>query len=353
MEGVRAMPLTVLNVAYPRAPVRPETAGGAEQVVAMLDRALVRAGHRSMVCACEGSQVEGTLITGRLRRLTDLACDLIHLHGLDFLEYLPEPGVPVLVTLHLPIAWYDRRIFSLDRPDTWLHCVSLSQHADCPAARNLLPPIENGVPEIPFAAHVHKRNYVAALGRICPEKGYHIALDAAKEAGIPLLLAGQVFPYADHVRYYVREIIPRCNLRRRFIGPVGPDEKRRLLSAARCLLVPSQVAETSSLVAMEALMCGTPVVAFPSGALAEIVEDGVTGFHVRNASEMAAAIARCREVDPAACREAAMRRFSERRAIAEYFRAYEWITKAGSPDRALPAPRLDTRTSAAAGLQWS
>ena len=103
-----------------------------------------------------------------------------------------------------------------------------------------------------------------ALGRICPEKGYHIALDAAARAGVPMVLAGEVFRYPAHEQYFRDEIAPRLDASRRFIGPVGLHRKRRLLSEARCLLAPSLAPETSSLVAMEALACGTPVIAFPA-----------------------------------------------------------------------------------------
>ncbi|NHV87620.1 glycosyltransferase, partial [Escherichia coli] len=84
---------------------------------------------------------------------------------------------------------------------------------------------------------------------------------------VPLLVAGALYPYPAHVDYFEREVRPLLDATRRFVGPVGFARKRRLLSAARCLLVPSLAAETSSLVAREAAACGTPVVAFPSGAL--------------------------------------------------------------------------------------
>src|SRR5690606_1063450 len=132
-----------------------------------------------------------------------------------------------------------------------------------------LPPIENGVPVEALGARVRKRGFALALGRICPEKGYHLALEAAHRAGLPLLLAGAVFRYAAHERYFREEIAPRLDSLRRFIGAVPLGRKRRLLAAARCVVVPSLVPETSSLVAMEALASGTPVVAFPVGALAD------------------------------------------------------------------------------------
>jgi glycosyltransferase involved in cell wall biosynthesis len=285
------MALTVLSVAYPMAPVKPDAVGGAEQVLSRLDDALVEAGHRSLVIACEGSQVRGQLLTVPFadafdatrimearafhRRAIDQALerwpvDLIHFHGIDFDSYLPGPGVPALATLHLPISWYSPEALSPKRPKTWLNCVSWSQHRSCGAHSCLLPPIENGVP-VGQAAPVTKRTFALMLTRICPEKGVHVAIDAAKRAGVPLLIAGALFPYEAHQRYFASEIVPRLDRLRRFIGPIGGARKRRLLAAARCLLVPSLVAETSSLVAREASAAGTPVVAFESGAMNQTV----------------------------------------------------------------------------------
>jgi glycosyltransferase involved in cell wall biosynthesis len=337
--------MKILNVAYPFAPVREETAGGAEQVVRMLDRALMHAGHKSFVIACEGSQVVGELVetyhaNGRLDSTAQKRMwqthrsaiasaierwnpDVIHLHGLDFPEYLPPPGIPVLVTLHLPPAWYDARAFAITRPRTWLHCVSQSQQDSCPETPNLLPCIPNGVPEDLPRPDVRKRNFVLALGRICPEKGFHFAFEAASLAGTPLVLAGQVYGYPEHEYYFKQQIVPRRDRLRRFIGAAGLTRKRRLLTAARCLLVPSLAPETSSLVAMEAAVCGTPVIAFRSGALPEIIEEGVTGFLVNDPPEMAAAIKKCDQIDGRTCRETALARFSERRAIRDYFRMYQ------------------------------
>ena len=97
---------------------------------------------------------------------------------------------------------------------------------------------------------------------------------------MPLWIAGQVFPYDSHVRYWEKELRPRIRAPHRYLGAVGFREKARLLSGALCLLAPSSVAETSSLVTMEAMACGTPVVGFRSGALPELIEEGHTGFVV-------------------------------------------------------------------------
>jgi glycosyltransferase involved in cell wall biosynthesis len=138
-------------------------------------------------------------------------------------------------------------------------------------------------------------------------------------------LAGEVFPYAAHRAYFEQEIAPRLDRMRRWAGPVTGEPKRRMLAAARCLLVPSLAPETSSLVAMEALASGTPVIAFPAGALPEIVEHGRTGFLVRSVAEMAAAIHQVSAIPPAACRRAAVRRFSAARMVRQYVWLYEQI----------------------------
>lgn len=339
------MHLVVLNVAYPFAPIGPDAVGGAEQTVTQLDAALAHDGHESIVMACEGSVIDGILLATRKppgildeterRRIYEQyrytmhkfiekwPIDLIHMHGVDFYEYLPAPGVPVLVTLHLPVHWYPEKIFRLERPRTYLHCVSARQRSCCPSCTNLLAEIENGVPPELLASRHARRNFVVTMGRVCPEKGFHLALEAAKRAQAPLLLAGEIFRYKAHENYFKDEIAPRLDQLRRFIGPIGFRRKRRLLSSARCLLAPSLAPETSSLVAMESLACGTPVIAFRAGAVADIIEDGKTGFLVENEREMAEAIHATRSLDREVCRQVAKERFSHTSMIQKYFSVYE------------------------------
>jgi glycosyltransferase involved in cell wall biosynthesis len=320
--------------------------GGAEQVLSALDEALAAAGHRSVVVACQGSSIAGELVptpaapSGTIgdaerrgaqaatrKAMEDVlrreAVDVVHMHGLDFAACLPPPGPPVLATLHLPPSWYPREAFMPSRPDTWLQCVSMAQHASCPRGPGLLLPIANGVDveSLSGAAHA-KRGFALMLARICPEKGVHLALEAAHAADVSLLIGGEVFPYPEHEAYFAELVQPRLDHRRRFLGPLGFARKRRLLTAARCLLVPSLAPETSSLVAMEALACGTPVIAFRAGALTEIVEHERTGFLVRDAGDMAAAIGRAETIDPVACRAAARTRFSRARMADAYLARY-------------------------------
>jgi glycosyltransferase involved in cell wall biosynthesis len=244
------------------------------------------------------------------------------------MEYLPPPGTPVLITLHLPIPWYPRELYEDHRPKTHLLCVSESQRAASPPAARRLEAIANGVDTQRLHPAGAKRHFALALGRICPEKGFHLAIDAARRAGFPLILAGQVFPYEDHQRYFYQQIVPRLDHLRRFIGAIGLEEKRRLLPAARCVVIPSLVEETSSLVAMEALACGTPVVALERGALREIVEPGRTGLLVEDAEQMARAIVATEMLDPLVCRQAAVARFSAERMCGEYLDLYAQLSAA-------------------------
>ena len=339
--------MTILSVAYSLAPVGPDAVGGSEQVLTALDRALVKAGHRNIVVACEGSETAGELrsfaappmngrIDGRcrvgkqraMRRLIGEVLerepvDLVHMHGLDFHKTMPPPGVPVLATMHLPYFFYPSEALWPQRPDTWTHCVSASQMRDCPPSHLMLPPISNGVPVHELGRlRPRKCGYALMLARVCPEKGLNMGLDAARLAGVPMLLAGEVFPYPAHQQYFRDEVAPRLSRQRRYLGPVGFVRKRRLLAAARCLLIPSQVPETSSLVAMEAAACGTPVIAFRAGALPDVVEDGRTGILVDSTEEMADAIKRVGTIDPEVCRETARRRFTIERMAAAYMDRY-------------------------------
>jgi hypothetical protein len=340
--SVRSRRLTVVSVAFPFATVSADPVGGAEQVLAQIDRALVAAGERSIVIAPERSRLTGELraipavaeeiddtvrsrihaeVRARLRdSLRRDRPDVVHFHGIDFAAYLPPPGPPVLATLHLPLDWYPASTLAPTRPGTWLHPVSAHQARGAPPGALLQMPIDNGVELTVVAAR--RRSFALALGRICPEKGVDDAIEAARRADVPLLIAGTVFPYREHQRYFRSCVLPRLDRARRWIGPVSGQQKKRLLAQARCVLVPSKAPETSSLVAMEAIAAGTPVIAYRSGALPEIVEDGRTGFIVDGVDAMAAAIAKVERIDAQECRRCARDRFSLERMTRAYLDRY-------------------------------
>jgi glycosyltransferase involved in cell wall biosynthesis len=333
--------LTVLSVGYPFAPVCADPAGGAEQVLAQLDRGLTAAGHRSIVIAPARSDVKQELrpievsageITEPIKAqvhavvrqavadvLREVRVDLIHYHGVDFAAYVADTDVPLLATLHLPIAWYPDAAF---RSGVALVPVSASQARTAPRGLKLLDIIPNGVDLDRFTPARTEAEHALILGRVAPEKGFHDAVAASRRAGIPLIAAGEVYPYPEHQRYFEERVRPSLDEQRRFVGPVAGAEKRQLLADARCLLAPFTAPETSSLVAMEALASGTPVVAYRCGALPDVVEDGITGFIVNDAEGMAEAIGRIGAIDPAACRAAAEARFDVQATVRAYLDLY-------------------------------
>jgi glycosyltransferase involved in cell wall biosynthesis len=345
------MPLTVLNIAFPFAPTSPDSVGGAEQVLAELDRALVAEGHRSLVVAAQGSDLAGELFCvpvprrevlsdddkrwSRAQVQTALDCaleehpvDIVHMHGMDFAEYKLPPEVPVLVTVHLPIAWYPRAMWESCGENVHFCCVSQSQRNRAPERLRDCRVVENGVPLPPFSAGTPREDFALVMGRICPEKNQHAALEAASRAGVPVYLAGHVFPYREHRDYFESKIQPlllETNPGHRFLGPLPAESKQHMLARARCLLHPTLAPETSSLVAMEALAAGTPVIAYRSGALPEIVDDGRTGFLVDSLDQMAARIGDLDRIAHAACRAAAEQRFARDRMVRDYFDLYRTL----------------------------
>lgn len=345
------MPFTVLSIAYPFAPVGPRCVGGAEQILTDLDCALAGSGHCSLVMASEGSSTAGELFTlppfrsttnlsdtnmwrarhGQpiLDKLANARCiDLIHVHDTAFHEYRWPADVPVLVTLHLPLSWYPVQAWKVEQPNVRLQCVSETQKRSGPATLDCAPVITNGV-DLSVKSR-EKENFALTLGRICPEKNQRTALEAGFRARTPVIVGGEVFPWPDHQRYFrerIKPLLEECQgIRHEFRGPLSPADKSDLLARARCLLHPTLAPETSSLVAMEALAAGTPVIAYPSGALPEIVDHGITGFLVQSIEEMAAAMRRVDTIDPEACRATAARRFSKERMVAEYFNLYSQLT---------------------------
>jgi len=349
--------ITVLSIAYPFAPVGPNLVGGAEQILSDLDEALIRTGNQSLVVACEGSKPKGTLFATRLperetldeadqawcreqfhaavnRALASRRVDLVHAHCMELYEYEFPAEVPILLTLHLPIRWYRRQMLDGYRDRARFCYVSESQRRDAIATIGDAPVIENGVEVEPLNGIAKNAGFALVMGRICPEKNVHSALEAGTRAHVRVLIAGRVYPYRSHQQYFEEKIEPQLETGsppsdHQFVGQLTPDRRRKMLAEAKCLLHPTLAPETSSLVAMEALAAGTPVIAYRSGALPEIVEDGVTGFLVNDVETMAEAIEKVDTISRTACHKAAQRRFSKQRMIEQYLELYRTILRHG------------------------
>ncbi len=346
----------VLYIAYPLLTVSQESAGGAEQVLWTLEREMARCGAETTVAASAGSQVAGELLpTGEPCRETDglerrerehfdqivafvrrRACagrpfDLIHDQSGSFWPRAAEIDHPVLATLHLPRAFYPPEHFQGIPANVSFNCVSFSQARSFAALNRLQGVVANGIaldhwqarPRTSYAA----RRGLLWLGRICGEKAPHLALDIAARAGLPITVAGQVYPFSYHQNYFERELASRLRgmPHTTFISLPSFDRKRLLLREARAVLITSLADETSSLVAMEAAASGTPVIAFARGALPEIVREGVTGFLVDGVEGAVRALARTAEIDPAVCIEHAREHFCSTTMAQNYGRMYVQI----------------------------
>lgn len=320
----------LLLIAYPLLPVSEASAGGAEQILWTLERELARRGWETEVAACAGSQVTGKLLaTGEAPKGQDgfaererehaerviEACrktpyTMVLDHSGHFFRHAGRVNGCVLATLHLPRELYTAGIFDGLSGNVYFHCVSETQKAYFADIPRLLGVVRNGIDVKRFAMGEGKSEYLLWLGRVCPEKAPHLAIAAAEKAGMPIMLAGQVYPFAWHEQYWEREVNPLIDGRRvKFVELPSFEEKTKLLREARALLVTTQIGETTSLVSLEALASGTPVIAFDKGALRDVVAKGC-GFLVRNVQEMAEACGAVSTIRPEDCRRWVEREYS-------------------------------------------
>lgn len=357
-KGDRTMLSTsrrILYVAYPLLPVSDASPGGAEQILAALEREFHQQGRSTTLAACAGSKVHGGLfVTGpagagwlksaecqedkHARKILELISvreavgrgfDLIHDHSGSFFTCADQAETPMLATLHLPRSFYPAQLFTKSPKNLYFNCVSDSQAKSFAGVPKVLGAVANGIALERFPLQTRKHNYLLWLGRICEEKGAHIALDVAEKAGIPIILAGKVYPLAYHQEYFEREIVPRLQRMgksARFVDTPRFEDKVALLRGAEAVLIPSLAEETSSLVAMEAAACGTPVVAFRRGALPEVVSQNETGLLVDDAPGMIRVLAHVGKIKPKACHSHAQRHFSAKRMANGYAQLYERIS---------------------------
>jgi glycosyltransferase involved in cell wall biosynthesis len=262
--------------------------------------------------------------------------DLVHDHSGSFWKRAAEIDAPMLATLHLPRSFYPAGSFDDVPENVSFTCVSNSQARSFADLESLLGVTPNGIALDCFAADnggdsehgVGDRKGVLWLGRICEEKAPHLALEIAACAAMPITIAGQVYPFTYHQRYFEREVAPKLREipNAEFISAPSAELKRRLLREPQALLITSVAEETSSLVAMEAAASGTPVVAFRKGAHAEIVREGVTGFLVEDSAEAALVLQNIASISPETCVQHAQKNFSPVKMAERYSALYEQLT---------------------------
>ena len=329
--------------------VPPKYYGGTERVVSYLTEELVRQGHDVTLFASGDSVTRARLVPvceHALRldrscqdqlahhvRLVDMVCehtrnvDLVHYH-IDYLHYpvSKRRRVPHATTLHGRLDLPD--LAALYRHFRRMPVISISD-----AQRQPLPwlnwqaTVYHGLPEDGYQFREGSGQYLAFLGRISPEKSPDRAIEIAKRAGLPLRIAAKVD--ARDRDYFEQKIRPLLNHPRvDFIGEIGERDKNEFLGEAMALLLPIDWPEPFGLVVIEALACGTPVVAWPRGSLPELIEDGATGFLVDSVEAAAEAAGRCLSLNRHRCRQAFEQRFTAARMATDYVKVYQRLAAA-------------------------
>ncbi|MFO7173261.1 MAG: glycosyltransferase family 4 protein [Bacillota bacterium] len=323
--------------------VPPRLYGGTERVVSYLTEELVRRGHEVTLFASGDSQTSANLVAIcpqalRLGGAVDQMChhilmlekvfqladsfDVIHFHC----DYLHFPlsrrfaKVPVVTTLHGRLDLPDIRPLYEEFRDQPVVSISDAQRRPLPFL-NWQRTVYHGLPADLYTFHEKPGDYLAFLGRISPEKRVDRAIEIARRVGMRIKIAAKI-DAADRA-YYEEKIRPLMqDPLVEFIGEIGEKEKDEFLGNAYALLFPIDWPEPFGLVMIEALACGTPVIAYPHGSVPEVLEDGVTGFIVRSIDEAVAAVERIPEIDRRACRAAFERRFTAERMAEDYLEVY-------------------------------
>jgi glycosyltransferase involved in cell wall biosynthesis len=245
-------------------------------------------------------------------------CDLVHLNNAPGLAHSRFGIPPVVYTIHHPhekvlSEYYEKY------PETTFVTISNFQRLREKVPR--IRTIHHGLSFDRYPLIRRKQPYVAFIGRIAPVKGTHLAIAAAKQAGIKLKIAGEVQP--PFRQYYEREVKPHIDGDAvEYVGEADLEAKNELLGNALALLFPIQWNEPFGLVMIEAMACGTPVIAFSGGSVAEIVQDGISGSVCSSVVEMAQKIRAAEQFDPAAVRAYGERKFSLDRMAREYADLY-------------------------------
>lgn len=345
------MRIAQLAPTYERVP--PEMYGGTELVVSLLTEELVRRGHDVTLFASGDSTTSARLrsVAPRPQRYGDpgtdhgpthaeylhlanaQACflaagegdfDLVHNHaGIEGLVLAAGSRTPVLTTTHNPYVPATRPVWDAY---PWAHHAVSAASAETFPARGALPPIHHGIDVESFPVSERQDGYLLFLGRFSPAKGASRAIEAARAAGWPLVLAGKVDP--TQVGHFVTEIEPAIDgARVRYVGEADAERKRQLLAGADALLFPIDWDEPFGLVMIEALACGTPVIGSRRASVPEVIDDGRTGFIADGVDEMVRAIGRLGEIDRAVCRAEAQLRFTVARMVDDYERHYEAVVE--------------------------
>ena len=332
--------------------VPPKKYGGTERVVSALTEELVKRGHEVTLFASGDSITKAKLVSVYPRALREARVkemyglnpwtlmnigtayqrqsefDIIHDHtGHYSLPTANLASTPVVMTEHGPFIFEVRRIFRTLR-NPYVVTISHSQGAAAPDL-HYGGNVYNGLPMKDYPFSDTHEGYLLFVGRICMEKGTHFAVQTAQELNLPLIIAAKLEPVD---RAYFREYVePFLTDEIRWIGEVNEEERNKLMSKALCFLHPVTWPEPFGLTLIEAMACGSPVVAFGRGSIPEIVQNKRTGFVVHTIDEMIAAVEQIGTIDRRRCRRHALASFSAERMAEGYEDVYKKIVNKEIP----------------------
>ena len=327
--------------------VPPKLYGGTERIVAYLTDELVAMGHDVTLFASGDSATRATLaaaspralrldpnirdhiapLIAMLETVAERASefDVIHLHC-DYLGYpiLSRTGVPFLATLHGRLDLPELKLVYHAFADVPVVSISDSQREPLPEARYIAT-VYHGLPEDLLRPGAGNGGYLAFLGRISPEKAPDRAIRIAARAGMKLKIAAKV-DQADR-EYFAAEIEPLlAHSHVEFLGEIAEHEKSEFLGNAAGLLFPIMWREPFGLAMIEAMACGTPVIALRNGSVPEVIDEGITGFIVDDEATAASAAGRAHLLDRTLIRTAFEQRFTARRMAEDYIEVYLRLT---------------------------
>ncbi len=327
-------------IAPPWVPVPPPAYGGTEEVVDLLARGLVAAGHEVLLGAAADSTCPVPLVPGTAASDTEAlnestsqlahvvvsydgmgGVDLVHDHTVVGPLYRGRPpDVPVVITNHGPFTGDTLTLFRAMSRDTAIVAIS-ADHASHANGVPITRVIHHGLDVARVPVGSGRGGYAAMLARMSPTKGVVEALQIARAAGVPLRIAARLAEPGE-IAYFESEVKPLLTSEHTYIGEVSAAEKYALLGEAFALLNPIQWSEPFGLAMIESLASGTPVMATPRGAAPEIVRHGETGF-LGPVEELAAQLVAAASLDRARCRADVEERFSAQRMVADHIALYE------------------------------
>ncbi len=333
-------------------PVPPKTYGGVELVVHLLTEELVRQGHDVTIFGTGDSRTSARLEAVCERNILDFmagtdACvyeayanaavarvlararefDVLHFHmGMHWAPFATLVKTPSLFTIHT-FASYDDRWLARNFPSVALTGISRYQAAQLVEGTDReIPVVYNGCDFGAYQPSYEPGQYLAFLGRMSHDKNPLDAIHIAQAAGMPIVLAGKA-QQAKEERYFAEEIEPLIDGKMvRYLGPVNHEQKNELLRNAAALVFPIQWPEPFGLVMIEAMACGTPVLARGLGSVSEVIDAGVTGHYAGEIEEMQALLPATLALDRRRVRERAEERFSHRRMVEEYVEVYRKVS---------------------------